>query len=140
MAERKPLVWCYEFERDVPYIGLTEEAEAVLRNHFDLITPSLLKEQPERIHDVEGVALGPGGVAASPLIQLEKLTSLRVVANWGVGLNHLAHLFPALKEKGVKLGYTPHAVTKGTADMAMALLLSSARNILSGLKSSQYSS
>lgn len=129
---KKPLVWCYEFEDAIPFIGVTKEAQDMLGQHFELITPSLLKQSPKRVGEIEGVVIGAGGVAPSPLTQLENMTSLKVVSNWGAGVNHLSSLFPALKDKGVKMSYAPNAVTKGTADMAMALLLASARNILAG--------
>ncbi|KAK5855031.1 hypothetical protein PBY51_005171 [Eleginops maclovinus] len=59
---------------------------------------------------------------------LQLLPSLKVVANGGVGIDHLD--VPYISSLGVKVTNTPGVVSNATADMAMGLLLASARKIV----------
>lgn len=59
---------------------------------------------------------------------LRLLPSLKVVANGGVGVDHLD--IPYINSLGVKVTNTPEVVTSATADIALGLLLASARNIV----------
>jgi glyoxylate reductase len=61
---------------------------------------------------------------------LDKLPNVRVVSNFGVGVDHID--VAACSRHGIPVGNTPGAVTGATADMTMALLLSVARNIVVG--------
>ncbi|KAE8281872.1 Glyoxylate reductase/hydroxypyruvate reductase [Larimichthys crocea] len=61
---------------------------------------------------------------------LGSLPSLKVVANGGVGIDHLD--VPYINSLGVKVTNTPDVVTDATADMALGLLLASARKIVEG--------
>jgi glyoxylate reductase len=61
---------------------------------------------------------------------LEGLPSVRQVSSYGVGVNHVD--LPALKRRGIVVTNTPDVVTDATADMAMALLLASARRVAEG--------
>ncbi|XP_019905868.3 probable 2-ketogluconate reductase isoform X2 [Esox lucius] len=61
---------------------------------------------------------------------LMSLPALKVISSGGVGVDHLDLTF--INSLGVKVTNTPHVVSDATADMAMALLLSSARKILEG--------
>ncbi|XP_049458405.1 probable 2-ketogluconate reductase isoform X2 [Epinephelus fuscoguttatus] len=61
---------------------------------------------------------------------LSLLPSLKVVANGGVGIDHLD--VPYISSLGVKVTNTPGVVSDATADMAMGLLLASARKIVEG--------
>ncbi|XP_024153724.1 probable 2-ketogluconate reductase isoform X2 [Oryzias melastigma] len=67
--------------------------------------------------------------AADPLL-LTSLPSLKVVANGGVGIDHLD--VPHINSLGVTVTNTPGVVSVATADMAMGLLLASARKIVEG--------
>ncbi|CAI5690826.1 unnamed protein product [Oreochromis niloticus] len=67
--------------------------------------------------------------AAEPSL-LSSLPSLKVVANGGVGIDHLD--VPYITSLGVKVANTPGVVSDATADMAMGLLLASARKIVEG--------
>ncbi len=55
---------------------------------------------------------------------------LRGVCNYAVGFDNID--LRACKERGVVVCNTPHAVTEGTADLAWALLLATARHIVRG--------
>uniref|UniRef100_A0A3Q0T8Y1 Glyoxylate reductase/hydroxypyruvate reductase n=1 Tax=Amphilophus citrinellus TaxID=61819 RepID=A0A3Q0T8Y1_AMPCI len=58
------------------------------------------------------------------------LPSLKVVASGGMGTDHLD--VPFINSLGVKVANTPGVVSDSTADLAMGLLLASARKILEG--------
>jgi glyoxylate reductase len=61
---------------------------------------------------------------------LDRLEGVLVVSNFGVGVDHI-HVADA-DERGIPVGNTPGAVDGATADMAMALLLGAARNLVVG--------
>ncbi|XP_056876265.1 probable 2-ketogluconate reductase isoform X6 [Takifugu flavidus] len=67
----------------------------------------------------------------SPAVEpslLRLLPSLKVVANGGAGINHLD--VPYINSLGVKVTNTPGVVSSATADIALGLLLASARDIV----------
>ena len=55
---------------------------------------------------------------------------LKVISNYGVGVNHID--LTAATKRGIAVGNTPGVLTDCTADMAFALLLASARNVVQG--------
>lgn len=61
---------------------------------------------------------------------LDKVPNLKVITNFGVGVDHID--VAACARHGVPVGHTPGAVNGATADMTMALLLSAARKIVIG--------
>lgn len=61
---------------------------------------------------------------------LQALPRLQVVANAGVGVDHLD--IPLINSFGVKVCNTPHVVDNATADLGIGLMLASARKILMG--------
>lgn len=56
--------------------------------------------------------------------------SLRGVCNFAVGVDNID--LAACRERGIKVGNTPDAVTEGTANIALALLLAVARRLVEG--------
>ena len=58
--------------------------------------------------------------------------NLKVISNFGVGVNHID--IAAATERGIAVGNTPGVLTDCTADMAFALLMASARNVVEGDK------
>lgn len=87
-----------------------EEAHAALRE-FDAVLPTLGDAFPAEVF--EG---GP--------------FRCRLLANFGVGVNHIA--VAAARAAGVEVTNTPGAVTDATADIAMALILMTARRLGEG--------
>lgn len=81
-----------------------DEARAALAE-FDLVLPTL------------GDAFGAGAFTGQPRCKL--------LANFGVGYNHID--VEAARAAGIAVTNTPGAVTDATADIAMALILMSAR-------------
>jgi glyoxylate reductase len=61
---------------------------------------------------------------------LDALPTVRHVASYGVGVNHLD--LDAARARGVLVTNTPGVLTDATADMAMALLLAAARRVAEG--------
>lgn len=61
---------------------------------------------------------------------LDRLPSLKVVSNYGVGVDHIR--LPAASERGIPVGNTPGILDGATADMGMTLLLAAARRLVEG--------
>ncbi|GAB5369164.1 hypothetical protein AAMO2058_001382200 [Amorphochlora amoebiformis] len=58
----------------------------------------------------------------------KKFTSLKVVSNIGVGVDHID--VKDLKEKGIYVGHTPGVLSTTVAEMAFTLMLAAARNLI----------
>jgi glyoxylate reductase len=61
---------------------------------------------------------------------LEKLPGLRVISNYGVGVDHID--LQAAAARGIPVGNTPDILNGATADQAMALLLAAGRRVVEG--------
>lgn len=61
---------------------------------------------------------------------LHRLPGLKVISNYGVGVDHIRLL--AAKERGIPVGNTPGILDGATADMGMTLLLAAARRLAEG--------
>lgn len=61
---------------------------------------------------------------------LDRYPSVRVVSNFGVGVDHID--VPAAKTRGIPVGNTPSVLDGATADMAFALLLAAGRRLVEG--------
>lgn len=61
---------------------------------------------------------------------LDRLPGVKVISNYGVGVDHIQ--LAEAKRRGIPVGNTPDILNGATADMAMALLLSSARRLVEG--------
>ena len=62
--------------------------------------------------------------------EMDLLPRLAVVSNYGVGVDHID--VAAVTGRGIPVGNTPGVVDGATADLAMALLLAVARNVVTG--------
>jgi hypothetical protein len=62
----------------------------------------------------------------------ERFPALKVIANVGVGVDHID--IPQCEALGIRVGNTPGVTAAATADVAMGLLLATARNIVVGDK------
>jgi len=72
---------------------------------------------------------------AHPIVHgalLDQLPALKVISNFGVGVDHID--LTAAATRGIPVGNTPGAVDGATADLTMALLLAAARNVVAGDK------
>ncbi|MBA2349831.1 MAG: D-glycerate dehydrogenase [Solirubrobacterales bacterium] len=61
---------------------------------------------------------------------LDAAPELKVIANYAVGSDNVD--LAACAERGVAVGVTPDALTEATADLAFALILAAARNLIAG--------
>lgn len=61
---------------------------------------------------------------------LSRLPRLRVCSNFGAGYDHFE--MPAIVARGIPAGHTPGCLSETVAEFAMALLLASSRDIVSG--------
>ena len=61
---------------------------------------------------------------------LDRLPNLKVISNYGVGVDHIR--LPDARQRGLPVGNTPGILDGATADMAFALLLASARRVVEG--------
>lgn len=90
---------------------------------------SLIKNGSEMdLEKVKGLYLYGHPIVDGAL--MDCLPNLKIVSNFGVGIDHVD--VQAASERGVAVGNTPGAVEGATADMTMALLLATARNIVVG--------
>jgi glyoxylate reductase len=108
----------------------------------DVPLPPMILELLEPLCDLGSweEAEGPRGARAAGLFTyghpevgerlLERLPALRVISNFGVGVDHVD--LAAAAARGIPVGNTPGAVDGATADLTFAILLACARNVLSG--------
>ena len=109
---------------------LTAAAESAIALQFDAVfrnetTPLTEAEAAAALRDYDAIlpTLGDGFTAAA--FAAAGAPRTRVLANFGVGYNHLA--IGAAAEAGVIVTNTPDVVTDATADIAMTLILMTAR-------------
>ncbi|MGK6316339.1 2-hydroxyacid dehydrogenase [Neorhizobium sp. DT-125] len=76
--------------------------------------------------DVEVLVTDPGVGASADV--LEKFPDLRLIACYGIGVDAI-HV-PSAKARGIGICNTPGLLTEDVADLAMALMLASARDIV----------
>ncbi|XP_070841061.1 probable 2-ketogluconate reductase [Chaetodon trifascialis] len=110
--------------------GYTEEVIDILKQHFQIISHKNFLKDPQLYGPkIQAMFVWYTCPAAEPSL-LTLLPSLKVVANGGVGIDHLD--VPYITSLGVKVTNTPGVVSDATADMALGLLLASARKIVEG--------
>ena len=61
---------------------------------------------------------------------MDCVPNLKVISNHGVGVDHID--VPAAKARNIPVGNTPGCLDASTADMTMALMLATARNVVVG--------
>ncbi|XP_040209769.1 glyoxylate/hydroxypyruvate reductase B-like isoform X2 [Rana temporaria] len=112
--------------------GVMEEHVDYLEERFTLITMKELKEKKEQVADKIVCIFNWANKPDIDRELLECLPRLKVIASAGAGVDHLN--LKMISSYGVKVANTPNAVTNATADLAMTLLLVSARSFLEGHK------
>lgn len=129
MSNSKPLIWTHAFYHHDQSSGWVPQFEEHARQYFDFVTMSDLETEPEKSTLIIGALVGSGSLASFKEL-LPSMPSLKVVANFGVGVNHLD--LAALAAKGVKVSNTPGVLNNAVAELTIALLLASARCLLKG--------
>lgn len=108
--------------------GYREEYTDIMKQHFQIICYKDFLENPQQHGPkIQALFLWNNRPVAEPSL-LHLLPSLKVVSNAGVGIDHLD--VPYINSLGVKVANTPGVVSDATADIALGLLLASARNIV----------
>uniref|UniRef100_UPI00358E174A probable 2-ketogluconate reductase n=1 Tax=Myxine glutinosa TaxID=7769 RepID=UPI00358E174A len=102
------------------------------QNHFDIVWFSEFSKSSKQLElgeKIVAILIPPvWGTIDKNLLDL--LPNLKVVSVFGVGMDHLD--LTLIRSYGVKICNLPGILANPTADMAMALLLASARNVVSG--------
>ncbi|KAM9838535.1 putative 2-ketogluconate reductase [Aulostomus maculatus] len=126
MEEDKP--WALISE--VSEHGYLEEVADIIKQHFRIICHRDFLQNPQ-LHGpkIQAVFVWQNLPETEPSL-LSLLPALKVVSNGGVGIDHLDVRY--INSLGVKVTNTPGVVSDATADMAMGLLLASARKIVEG--------
>lgn len=107
--------------------GPTGALDEFLNDEFDVLAWNADHDEETRSHTVAVVAYGHPAVDAA---LLDRFPNLKVVSNHGVGVDHI--VVADCEARGLPVGNTPGCLDGSTADMTMALLLSSARNVVVG--------
>ncbi|XP_030067866.1 uncharacterized protein LOC115475927 [Microcaecilia unicolor] len=107
--------------------GIVEDHLPFLKTHFILVTMQEFTENQQHFSEkIRAIFMW----CAEPCIDrelLQNLPNLKVIASAGAGVDHLA--LDLISSFGVKVTNTPLEVSNATADLAMTLLLASARNL-----------
>lgn len=110
--------------------GFIKEAPDMMKQHFNIVClKDFLQNTQFYGPKIEVLFLWFALPKTEPSF-LSLLPSLKVIANGGVGIDHLD--VPYINSLGVKVTNTPGVVSDATADIAMALLLASARQVVRG--------
>ncbi|MAG92660.1 MAG: D-glycerate dehydrogenase [Planctomycetaceae bacterium] len=115
----------------IPILGdaLPDALRALLRDDVEVLA---WPEEPaaDVLERAEGiVCYGHPNVNGA---LMDRMPHLRVISNHGVGVDHIDVV--AAVERGIPVGNTPGCLNNATADMTMALLLATARNVVVGDK------
>ncbi|XP_059497421.1 probable 2-ketogluconate reductase [Stegostoma tigrinum] len=110
--------------------GIPARFAELIKKHFKIICyEEFLKNEKELADKIQAIFEWEW----CPIINEELLKSLpclKTIVNHGVGVDHLD--LSLIHSFGVKVANTPQVVDNATAEMGMALMLASARNILEG--------
>lgn len=129
METRKERPWVLVEEIGGSF-GVMEDHVGYLEERFTLITMKELKEKKDEVADKIVCIFNWANKPDIDRELLKCLPGLKVIASAGAGVDHLD--LKMISSFGVKVANTPNAVTNPTADLAMALLLVSARSFLEG--------
>lgn len=111
--------------RPLPEVVLNEA-----RKHFDVVVrtqtaPMSESEMQNALRDFDGVLPTLGDMYQPAIFDAVPNPRCQILANFGVGYNHID--VEAASKAGLAVSNTPGAVTDATADIAMTLMLMSAR-------------
>ena len=125
MTERQKIVLTRRFPPDVEKRA-NRDYDAVLNPEDQILTS-------------DDIITRADGASALMICISEKLSrdvierlpdSVKVISTFSVGLDHID--LNAAKERGIRIGYTPDAVTIATAEIAMLLVLAATRRATEG--------
>ena len=105
---------------------LHPDLQQMLDDNFYMVWPNELEKYRHKITGLFG-SKEPSPVNGD---LLDKLPSLKVIGNCGVGYDKVD--LNTCKSRGIRVGNTPDTLNDTTADMAFALLLATARRVCEG--------
>jgi len=112
------------------YEGFTE-LENLIERHVDVVNMQQLYENPKLAQGLQVAFSVERRIAVIlDLLHNSMLPDLKLICNHGAGVNHIP--IADLNNLGIKVTNTPDVLSDGTADMGMALMLASARQLLLG--------
>ena len=97
---------------------------------FEIVVTNPSEISNEIAQKVEGLVLYMSDRYNIDANLMNLFPNLKVISSNGVGVNHID--LAAATKRGIAVGNTPGVLTDCTADMAFALLLASARNVVEG--------
>ncbi|XP_074644512.1 glyoxylate reductase/hydroxypyruvate reductase-like [Tubulanus polymorphus] len=115
------------------FTGCRELREKLRKNFKVVCIEEIIKKKSE-VKREDIVAVVTASECDEPIELYENIllyTNLKVLTNFGAGVNHIDIKF--INSHGVKVANTPGVVSDATADMAMTLMLASARNLYLGI-------
>jgi glyoxylate reductase len=102
--------------------------DGLLRGHVEVVPMESVRSADAGPVEVEGMyTYGHPTIDAA---LLDRLAGLKVISNYGVGVDHIRLADAAAR--GIAVGNTPGVLEATTADLGFALLLASARRIVEG--------
>ncbi len=115
--------------------GLPDKVIAAARESFDVTyrdapTPLPPADLRAALRDYDAILPTLGDLFRADVFADVPTPRARILANFGVGYNHID--VPAARAAGLQVTNTPGAVTDATADIAMTLILMSARRASEG--------
>lgn len=116
--------------RTIADAGLQTLAEAATVEVWPEQTPIPKETLLAKSREVDGLLVLASDRCDAALI--ESAPRLKVISNFGVGYNNID--VAAATSRGILVGYTPGVVTETTADLAFALLMAAARQVVQGDK------
>ncbi|XP_078543983.1 putative 2-ketogluconate reductase [Lissotriton helveticus] len=112
--------------------GFPKQFEGIVKQHFRIVyCEEFFKNKEEFAAQIQAVLMW----WRKPQLDrelLQILPNLKAVASQGAGVEHLD--LQLISSFGVKVANTPHVGDDATADMAMALMLVSAKHIVEGIE------
>jgi glyoxylate reductase len=120
MTQRPPRI-----AADTP---LDATIEALLGGRVEVIPLDSVRSGRDDPGDIE--AIYTYGHPTIDAAILDRLPKLKVISNYGVGVDHIR--LPDAGARGIAVGNTPGVLESTTADLGFALLLASARRIVDG--------
>nr|XP_002131147.1 uncharacterized protein LOC100184381 [Ciona intestinalis] len=128
----KPLVLCSYLDRSAGrWNGVTDFFVNIFEKRFKIIWMDDFEQDVAKYaKDVVAIA---SFIKRPPVTEelIKKLPNLKIVANIGVGYNHLD--VPMIRSFGVKVSNTPLVLDDATSDLGMALLLNAGRQLHSNI-------
>jgi len=104
--------------------GLPEGGEELASKHFELLDYKKAMKS-EKSKEVVGIINFGHFHIDEKFVQ--NFPACKVVSNIGTGVDHIE--VEALKKKGIKVGHTPGVLSTTTAELAFAMMISSARHL-----------